>query len=50
MYVEHMGRMEVSVMNDNTRRLERKMQKLRMPLLGSILFQHITVSLPVLNV
>lgn len=26
------------------------MQKLKMPLLGSVLFQHITVSLPVLNV
>lgn len=49
MYVEHVRRMEMSVMNENTRRLERKMQKLRMPLVGSILFHHITASLPILN-
>lgn len=29
MCVEHVGRMEMSVLNDNTRRLDRKMQNLR---------------------
>lgn len=34
--IEHVGRIEMSVMN--TRSLERKMQKFRMPLVGAVLF------------
>jgi len=42
-YIEHVGRVEMSVMKGSTRRLEKKMWKLRMPFVGSVLFHHITV-------
>lgn len=39
----------MSVRNGSTGRLERKMHERRMPLVGSVLFHHVTVSKLVLD-